>query len=327
MRNNKKAMALLLAGMMAFGGCGDSKDTNASDIEAKDGLEATTDSVPDGTQGTDEAESQPEEEPQEQEWEEMIYNSEKLQIALARLEFDDEKDEGTAYLHLENKKEDGTIHIEQVQVSVDGTKGDISTDEGTVELSAGESRDISVRFSNPNAAPKLSESGAIELKMRIEGVGFDSWENGVGFYIKGDYDSIIKPVPVHFTVEEAEIYNGNGVSITVTGMNDNELSFNYSNNENPSASITYAEIYANDTLVMSNEPVDGNYYTGEGMVFFEETGERNFSIFLNEETTELIKEEPHEISIVFVIKVPNADYTETVILDKPQVTIPFILEQ
>lgn len=196
-------MALLLTGILALtAGCDSSIEAGASGSEAKGGM-------PDGSGPKTEmeaVESQPDEEIVETASQDQ-WRGKECGFFLLGLEIDDEEGTGTAYLHLENRKKEGSIRFELLSVYIDDRKGEVSTDNVTVELSAGERHDIMVCFSDPGTAGKLTECGAIHFEVRTSGTRSSSDESVRTFFLKSDPDSIIRNTPAELMVEETEVYN------------------------------------------------------------------------------------------------------------------------
>lgn len=343
MKNTKKVMALLLAGMMAFGGCGNSKDSGASDTEVKGGLEAKTDNVLDGSeQGAEAAESQPDEgsgeandtedEAQGESYTKTLHSSSEIRIVMTNLDLDDEKDEGTAYLELENKKADGTVQIEIQQASVDMEHTEVSYDGGIIELNAGESLNVPVRFANPNASKKLSESGMFELKISIDGTEDSSYVDGGWFIIHKNDTGTAAATPKDPTVEEAELYNANGLTATLTGMrisytsegNDILLKIRYTNSGGEELFVAYTDVYINDTLIRSGQEFGDTLVTDED-IMPGNTLDVDFN--LGEHLDELAQE-PHEISMTLaIIGFEEGSNSVRYVIDSSQVTIPVIYSE
>lgn len=200
---------------------------------------------------------------------EKIFGHNKLDIYLTNLELGDE--EGTAHLHMVNRTEDTAISISSDKVWMDGKEGEWQFDEGAITLAGGEELDVAVRFSKPESgddAQKLSEYayinvGAYCFEPSNEESGFS-----FSFYVKGDDDiaeavraELNKKPAVEAMVEDKELYNDNGVTISLTGIEvaeDGEnteseagkdsiiLTLDYSNSN---SSLGCYQVYIGDTLI------------------------------------------------------------------------------
>lgn len=272
----------------------------------------------------------------------MVLRHNKLYIYLTNLETGDE--EGTAHLRMVNRTEDSDISITIEKVRIDGWESEWQTDEGgAITLAGGETKDAAVRFSRPDAGDdvtKLSECAYI----RFEIVGSGLSENGdihADVYVKGDKD-IAETISLEQNrkpaVEEQEIYNDNGIVITVTGMNITEgerggvtLFIEFTNNGKIAFSPYVKELYVGDTLVRTytdalSENKDAeikNYVTttSGGSTMPGEAGAGEIAI-VGEEMAQLVKEELPVISVVFEFRVEEGgDLIQT-----PKLPIPVVLK-
>lgn len=229
MKRTKKflALALLLSALITVG-CGSGGEQEAA--AGTSGTEAgTSEMIGAGTgenteldvpeAGTGDAESDGKSDGTENTDGERVSSNKDMYIFLTNLELDGSK--GTAYLHIVNRTEDSTISVTIDEVRIDGRESEWQSDGITV--AGGETGDMAVHFSKPDSGDDLQElSECAYIRFGAAAPGLYGKEDAhVSFYVKGDkeiaeeIDKTMSKTKIEVYVEEQELYNANGIVITI----------------------------------------------------------------------------------------------------------------